>query len=114
MSDKLISRSNGDDDATPLEHYNGKKTFHNLVSLDTLFNPRTIKLINNKVFKGNESEFRQFIQHLDSYQSWQESLKLIETELTRRNIKQNDQGAVMLTNIVYRRYYPHDDGVKID
>ncbi len=114
MSEKLISRSYDDDMVEPMEKYNGTKTFQNLVSLETLLNPRTIKLINNKVFKGNESEFKQFIQYLDSYRSWQESLKLIESELTKRNIKHNDQGAVMLSNIVYRRYYPHDDGVKID
>jgi len=114
MADKLISRSNDDDDVIPLEKYNGTKTFRNLTELRSLLNPRTTRLISNKVFKGNESEFLQFIQHLESYQSWQESLKLIESELSKRRIKENDQGAIMLTNVVYRRYYPHDDGVRID
>ena len=114
MTDKLISRS--DDEITapvPLIH-RGTKSARNLASIDSLLNPRTTKLISNKVFNGQDSEFRQFIQQLESHQSWQDSLKLIETELNKRRIKLNDQGAVMLSNIVYRRYYPHDDGVKID
>jgi hypothetical protein len=114
MVDKLISRNNDDGNVQPQDKNNGTKTGRNLVSLNSLLNPRTTKLINNKVFKGNESEFREFIQHLESHHSWQDSLKLIETELNKRRIKLNDQGAVMLSNIVYRRYYPHDDGVKID
>jgi hypothetical protein len=115
MSDKLILRSrDDDDDIQPLEKYNDAKTMRKLDPLESLLNPRTIKLINSKVFKGNESEFKQFIRDLESYRSWQESLKKIEDELSRRRVKQNDQGAVMLTNIVYRRYYPHDEGVKID
>jgi len=114
MTDKLISRS--DDEITaqvPVIH-RGTKPVRNLASINSLLNPRTTKLISNKVFNGQESEFRQFIQQLESHHSWQDSLKLIETELTKRRIKVNDQGAVMLSNIVYRRYYPHDDGVKID
>jgi len=85
-----------------------------LVSLDSLLNPRTTKLINSKVFKGNEAEFKKFIQDLESFRSWQDSLKKIEDELNRRKVKYNDQGAVMLTNVVYRRYFPNDDGVIID
>jgi len=113
MADNLISSTNADNVQT-LERNNGTRTGRNLVSLNSLLNPRTTKLINNKVFKGNESEFRQFIQHLESHHTWQDSLKLIEAELAKRKIKPNDQGAVMLSNVVYRRYYPHDDGVKID
>jgi hypothetical protein len=114
MTDKLISRSYDDNDFTPLEKYSDTKTIRNLTDLRSLLNPRTTKLISNKIFKGNESEFMQFIQNLESYQSWQESLKLIESELNKRRVKETDQSAIMLTNIVYRRYYPHDDGVKIE
>ncbi len=114
MTDKLISRSDDEITAPAPAKHRGTKPVRNLASIDSLLNPRTTKLINNKVFNGREAEFRQFIQQLESHHSWQDSLKLIETELTKRRIKVNDQGAVMLSNIVYRRYYPHDDGVKID
>ena len=113
MVEKLIPRR---DDAKqePLEKDNGSKSARNLMTLHSLLNPRTTKLISRKIFNDNEYEFRQFIQNLDSYQSWQESLKLIEQELNKRRIKENDQSAVLLTNIVYRRYFPHDEGVKIE
>jgi hypothetical protein len=113
MAESLFRIS--DEDSGSLEKDRpGTKASRNLVTLQSLLNPRSTKIISKKIFSNNESEFMQFIRHLESYQSWQESLKLIETELQKRKVKENDQSAILLTNIVYRRYFPHDDGVKID
>jgi len=113
MVDRLNFR-NSDDDFSPLENDKGSKSPRNLIDLHSLLNPRTTKLISKRIFNNNDIEFHRFIEHLGSHQSWQESLKAIETELNERKIRENDQTAVLLTNIVYRRYFPHDDGVKID
>ena len=83
----------------------------NLVPIKSLFNSlpeymekrdRAIK----KIFKGNTAEFEQFVNKIDSTDTWSATLDLIETELKNRKIKMDSKEATGLTDVLFKRFFP--------
>lgn len=59
-----------------------------------------------KIFKGNISEFEQFVSRADSAETWTATLDLIENELTKRKIKMDSKEATGLTDVLFKRFFP--------
>ena len=84
-----------------------------LLPLKSLIDPHRRKELIKKLFKNNESEFEELVHELEPIQEWQEALQKVEQELKHRNIHLQERKAVLFTNILYHRYFPEDDQIKI-
>ena len=96
---------------------NNKQILENkmvLPSLDSLINDKRRSFIIKKIFKNQNSEYFAFIKNLEMYRSWNDALKRLDAEMTKRKINNNSEAAVLLSNIVYLRYFPNDDEIQID
>lgn len=113
--DKLVHRR-AEEDYNPVIRLNPGATSQTLVllPLKMLITEKQQKKILKKIFNRDRPAYDAFIASLESLRSWKEAFQAIETELTRRGFTPYKTEAVLLTSIVYRRYYPYDWEVRVD
>lgn len=113
--DKLVHRQ-VEDDYNPVIRLNPGETGKTLVllPLKMLITEKQQKKIVKKIFNRDRAAFEAFVALLEPLPSWKEAFPAIEAELARRGLTPYKAEAVLLTSIVYRRYYPYDWEVKVD
>ena len=77
-----------------------------LVSLFKLFDDKSKKLIQKKIFKKDEEAFDNFVKRLDEIDNWKEAKTIIDDELMMRSIQPFSREALTLGDIVFNRYFP--------
>ncbi|MCI0516026.1 hypothetical protein L0128_22675 [candidate division KSB1 bacterium] len=89
------------------------KNFKTLPALNSLFRPEKRKVIIKKVFQEDETAFEKILDELDLISNWQEALQRLEDIFIEREIYVYDKVAMILSDIVYHRYYPDDQEIKL-
>lgn len=113
--DKLVHRR-AEENYNPVIRFNPGETSKTLVllPLKMLITEKQQKKIIKKIFNRDRAAFEAFVTSLEPLRSWKEAFQAIETELARRGFTPYKTEAVLLTSIVYRRYYPYDWEVRVD
>lgn len=84
-----------------------------LLPLRLLFTPDKRRTLIKKLFHNDETEFDNLIDELEPVQEWQQALKKVDHEFKKSNINLHDRNAAMFTDILYARYFPDDNQIKI-
>lgn len=92
---------------------NSVKVTDKLQSLRSLFTKDRRQDLIKKLFHNKETEFDQLIDELESVPNWQQALKKVDHEFKKHNINLHDRNAALFTNILYARYFPEDNHIKI-
>jgi len=67
-----------------------------------------------KLFKKNESDFKAFIDELNTLGTWKEASRVIDEVFYERGINPYSKEAIALSDIIYLRFFPKDKYVGVD
>ena len=94
-------------------HELGQVYPRDLPPIESLINQKQRKRIIKKIFKHSADDFQGFLRRLDPVNNWREAYIMIESELMGKKVPLHLDEVLLLTSIVYRRYYPNDEEVEI-
>lgn len=92
-------------------HNSGTKKNVKLPPLKSLITAKQRREIIKKLFEGNEAEFESLINELESVTEWRAALERTEKALNKREIYLHDPEAILLTDILYSRYFPENEPI---
>lgn len=79
-----------------------------LASLSQLISPQQRQRFVKVVFGGDLASFDQLLIVLDSAPDWSQAHRLIRQHFKRHHINPYLKDAAMFSNLIYKRYFPHD------
>ena len=85
-----------------------------LEDLFSLIGKKDYKKFLKKLFKKDESGFKDFIDELNSYNSWKDASIAIDDEFYQRQINPYSKEAIAFSDICYKRFFPKDRAKAVD
>jgi hypothetical protein len=79
-----------------------------LEDLNNLITGRNRKKVIKKLFKRKEDQFKNFINALNQQTAWKDASVIIDEEFYERGINPYSKEAIMLSDIIYLRFFPKD------
>ncbi len=79
-----------------------------MTSLAQLISPQQRQRFVKQVFGGDPAAYDQLMLELDSASDWPQAHRLIRRHFRKHQINPYLKEAASLSNLIYRRYYPHD------
>ena len=80
-----------------------------LVSLNSLFDEKSKKMIKKKIFKKDSEAYNKFLDRLENVDNWKEAKHIIDYELMIRSIQPFSREALRLGDLVFNRYFPQKE-----
>ncbi len=77
-----------------------------LESLEILFDEKSKRLIQRKIFKQDVVEYDKFIGRIERIDNWKAAKQIIDDELMIRSIQPFSKEALKLGDLVFNRYFP--------
>ncbi|MBN1154470.1 hypothetical protein JXB12_06055 [candidate division KSB1 bacterium] len=77
-----------------------------LVSLNSLFDDKSKRMIQKKIFNKDNEAYNKFLDRLESIDNWKEAKQIIDYELMIRSIQPFSREALKLGDLVFNRYFP--------
>jgi hypothetical protein len=85
-----------------------------LEDLFSLIGKKDYKKFLKKLFKKDEPGFKDFIDELNSYNSWKDASIAIDDEFYQRQINPYSKEAIAFSDICYKRFFPKDRAKAVD
>lgn len=79
-----------------------------MASLAQLISPQLRQRFVKAVFNGDFASFDELMLALDSAPNWPHAHHLIRRHFKRYGINPYFEEAALFSNLIYRRYFPHD------
>lgn len=79
-----------------------------LDDLNSIIGRRSKRRFVKKLFKKKEKEYNDFVDRINSIQSWKDASKLIDEEFYNREINPYSKEAIAISDIIYLRFFPKD------
>jgi len=80
----------------------------NMTALHELFSETEKTKLVKKVFNRDPELYTNFLKRLETRQTWQEAHQMMEEELYRQQVDLYSKEARILTDKVYRIFFPED------
>lgn len=77
-----------------------------LLSLQSIIDEKSKRLIQKKIFEKDEISFNNFIMRLEDVDNWKEAKHIIDEELLLRSVQPFSKEALTLGDLVFNRYFP--------
>ncbi|MGH7451096.1 MAG: hypothetical protein ACRENG_07120 [bacterium] len=85
-----------------------KRDCEQLQSLATLMPPQLRQQFLKKLFRSDAARFEKLLLQLEAARDWVAAHRLIEAHFYRHQINPYQKDATRFSDLVYKRYFPHD------
>jgi len=109
-----FNRLEPSDDSVLIQNRQNLESKKVLPPIDSFLNDQQRSLVIRKIFKNRKGDYLDFLKELEFMNSWNEALNKLDSEMNNRKIYSGSHAAVLLSNIVYRHYYPNDVNIVIE
>ncbi len=85
-----------------------------LEDLSGMVKGRLRRKVIKRLFKKSEDDFMQFVEQLNTLRNWKDASRTIDDEFYERGINPYSKEAILLSDIIYIRFFPKDKYMNVD
>lgn len=105
----MSMRSFGDEENIVVQRATiAKRECEQLQSLATLMPPQLRQQFLKKLFRSDAARFEKLLLQLEAARDWVAAHRLLEAHFYRHQINPYQKDATRFSDLVYKRYFPHD------